>query len=320
MITALTENSRGKVYLFSGHSIYSNQRFSDEKSEHAVLQEFQNPLTGLFGFSIGESRIDLDKNGFNDLVIGDPAQNGQKAYVYYANTIIRLLDSQGIQKKILTHSRQVSENCPIGKPASINFCEPLQVILRNRGVYRKTSADPNVEPKLTPWTFNHSFAIEVSLQKEPDNQLIEVYGEKQTVTFNGTEDKTITFYVHGYIPHRYGATIHLKALTSLGRGSTIELEQSFEGLTFLSPATFSHLHVAVSPQADVSLKTDPSETVVILGQSDETLVIGAIVSTKSKKDEYLVNGVLKIFLGTDTVSFSSAKSSPSGVVSCQKDG
>ena len=318
MVTALTEDSKGKVYLFSGRSLYSIMNSEGTKSQPTILQEFENTGTGLFGFSIGETRSDLDENGFYDLIIGDPAKNNQKAYVYYANTIIRLLQPDGIQSKLIKDKRQIDASCPVDAISEdFNFCSPLEVVLENRGVYRRPS--PEKDEELVPWTFTQDFDIDVSLEKEPDQQLFKIYGNTQTVTFSGTKKSTVTFYVYGQIPTIYGATIHLKGLTALSAGSTIKLDKTFEGETLLTPETFKDIDVSVSPLADVTLKATPQKATVILGNPQETLQIGAIVATRSGKDEHLVNGLLKLNLGTLSVGFSSATSNPSGIATCRKD-
>ena len=290
------------------------------KDEPTILQEFVNPNTGLFGFSIGESRQDLDGNGFNDLVIGDPGNDNQKAYVYYANTIIRLIQPEGIQRKLIKEQKIIDKNCPVDRNSiEYNFCEPLQVTLSNTGVLRKDDADPDIEAKIVPWSFKNAFDLEVSLEKEPDTNLFKIFGDKQTVNFDGTEQKIVTFYVYGQIPPLYGATVHLKALTALASGSVIELEEDYKGETLLSPETLKDLDVSVGPLADVTLQASPKQLTVVLGNPQETLVVGATVRTKSGEEEYLVNGVLKLNLGTLSVGFSSASSEPSGIATCRKE-
>ena len=124
--------SSGKVYLYSGlllSSIYSDP--SRQNEEPKPLQEIsseplqENSLDGslsLFGFSIGTSRVDLDLNGFADLVVGDPSGNAQNAQVFYANTYIRFIHADTIPKRVLFQTFGVDPDCPY---KNYQFCQEI---------------------------------------------------------------------------------------------------------------------------------------------------------------------------------------------------
>ena len=326
LISSLSEKKTdrsaiGKVYLFSGRSIYSlMQNTGRGTGRPEILQEFANTNTELFGFSIGESRTDLDGNGFNDLVVGDPGKNNQRAYVYYAITTIKLLHSEGIQRKLLPGARKIHKSCPIKNTTEFfNFCEPFEVTLNNRGVLRKEGANPDTVAKLVPWKFVKPFRIDVSLEKLEDSSLFKIYEVPQTVVFDGTKNESVIFYVYGQIPERYGATIQVRALTTVRDGDEVILEETYQVPTTLAKETFSAIDVSVSTLADVTLEADPKNLQVVFGDKKETIVVGAIIRTVSMQPEYLVNGILKLNLGTASVGFSTAKTSPAGVAACRKD-
>ena len=240
LVTALTErnenNGRGKVYIFDGRSLSDIFSKSNRQNDYPeILQEIISTTPSksqLFGFSIGEAKVDLDGNGFYDLVIGDPGKRAQNAHVFYSNNYIRLIHDDAIKKRF-RFDYGVDSSCPVSQ--NFKFCGKIQVVLQNRGVPIFSQVNRKERPTFKKWNFSKNFTVDVRFTKDQTSNSLEqifVWDGITECKFGPNIDTVETaIFLYGNISEFFGAKISIIAETNVSGNNEISLRESYKGKT-----------------------------------------------------------------------------------------